>query len=391
MRWFAVVPFVTAGLTLCGIAYSCLALWGLGRFRRGARGLPEAGAAALGVSLLKPLRGTDPRQYLGFESHCRQRYSGPFEIVFGVGSLDDPAVAAVGRLRVEFPEVAIRLIECGERLGTNGKVSSLMQMLPEARYEHVIVNDSDILVGPEYLAGVMAPFGVEAAAGERPLGLVTVPYVGQAEGTVWSRMEALGVSTDFIPGVLAARALEGGLRFGLGSTLATTKSALGAIGGFEALVDQLADDYEMGARLYRAGYRVELVGEVVATSVPAYAWRGFVDHQMRWARSTRDSRRAGYLGLLFTYLLPWAMATVVASGFSLPSWSLFSVALLVRLLVALNVGVGFLRDGQVLRDLWLLPVRDGLGLVFWAWSYASDVVVWRGERFRLRRGVLQRV
>ena len=385
------MPLVTAVLTLCGIAYSLLALWGLGRFRRSARGLPESGASAPGVSILKPLRGTDPQQYLGFESHCRQRYPGSFEIVFGVGSLEDEAVAAVGKLRVEFPQVAIRLIECKERLGTNGKVSTLMQMLPEAEYEHVIVNDSDILVGPEYLARVMRPFGPEMSAGERPLGLVTVPYVGQAEGTIWSRMEALGVSTDFIPGVLAARALEGGLRFGLGSTLATTKSALDAIGGFGSLVDQLADDYELGERLHRAGYRVELVPEVVATSVPAYTWRGFVNHQMRWARSTRDSRRAGYLGLLFTYVLPWALATLVGSGFALWSWSLLSVALLVRMLVALNIGVGFLRDGQVLRDLLLLPVRDVLGLVFWAWSYASDTVVWRGERFRLRRGVLERV
>ncbi len=379
---------------MCGIGYSLLALWGLRRFRRDARQLAVAvpTEGALGISILKPLRGTDPRQYAGFASHCQQRYPGPFEIIFGVASLEDPAVEAVGRLRVEFPEVSIRVIECAERLGTNGKISTLAQMLPHAQFEHVLVNDSDILVSPDYLARVMAPFALGLSAGEgKPLGLVTVPYIGQAEGTVWSRLEALGVSTDFIPGVLAARALEGGLRFGLGSTLATTRSALAAIGGFEALVDQLADDYELGVRLFRAGYRVELVPEVVATSVPAYSFRGFVDHQLRWSRSTRDSRRAGYLGLLFTYVLPWSFATMLASGLSLWSVSLFSVALLVRMLVALNVGVGFLRDGQVLRDIVLLPVRDLFGLVFWAWSYASDVVVWRGERFRLRRGVLERV
>ncbi len=371
------------------MAYSLLALWGLRRFRQAA-GTAPGPAASFGVSLLKPLRGTDPRQYAGFASHCQQHYPGPFEILFGVASLEDPAVAAVARLRVEFPEVAIRVIECTERLGANGKVSTLAQMLPEAQFEHVVVNDSDILVSPEYLARVMQPFAATHGGG-KPLGLVTVPYVGQAERTVWSRLEALGVSTDFIPGVLAARALEGGLRFGLGSTLATTKSALAAIGGFQALVDQLADDYELGARLHGAGYRVELVPEVVATSVPAYDFRGFADHQLRWARSTRDSRRAGYLGLLFTFVLPWAFATMLGSGFALWSLSLLSVALLTRVLVALNVGVGFLRDGQVLRDLWLLPLRDGFGLAFWAWSYASDVVVWRGERFRLRRGVLERV
>jgi ceramide glucosyltransferase len=153
-------------------------------------------------------------------------------------------------------------------------------------------------------------------------------------------------------------------------------------------VNELADDYEMGARLAKTGYRVELAGVVVETSVPAYSVRGFCEHQLRWARGTRDSRRWGYVGLGMTYMLPWALAAVVASGGELWSFSLLSIALLVRVSVALRVGVGILRDGQVLRDIWLLPVRDCFGLFFWAWSYASDVVVWRGERFRLRRGVL---
>ena len=332
--------------------------------------------------------------YAGFVSHCTQRYGGPFEIVFGVGSLDDPAVAEVARLRVEYPAIPIHLVECRERLGPNGKLSSLVQMLPHAQYEHLVVNDSDILVSPDYLTSIFTPFthvsGSEAEA-KAPLGLVTVPYLGRSERTFFSRLEALGISTDFIPGVLTARLLERGIRFGLGSTLATTRTALRDIGGFEALVDQLADDYELGARLHAAGYRVELVPEIVATTVPAYTARGFVDHQLRWARSTRDSRRAGYLGLLFTYVLPWAMATVIASGFALWSWTLLSFALLTRVTVALAVGVGLLRDEQVFRDLLLLPLRDLCGLFFWAWSYAGDTVLWRGERFHLKRGVLTRV
>jgi ceramide glucosyltransferase len=384
-----ILPLATAVLTLCGIAYSLFSLWGLRQFRADIRRRADTPEGATpGVSILKPLRGGDPRQYLGFASHCRQTYAGPFELIFGVASLEDPAVEAVARLRVEFPEMAISLVECTERLGTNGKLSSLVQMLPEARYEHLIVNDSDILVSPGYLARIMRPFAEETAGLSRPLGLVTAPYVGQAENTLWARLEALGVSTDFMPGVLTARALERGLRFGLGSTLATTKTALASIGGFGALVDQLADDYEMGARLHAAGYRVELSPEIVATTIPPYRFRGFVDHQLRWARSTRDSRRAGYLGLMFTFVLPWSLATVLASGFALWSLCLFSVALLVRMLVALNVGVGFLGDGQVLRDIGLIPLRDVFGLFFWAFSYASNEVVWRGERFRLRRGVL---
>ena len=140
----------------------------------------------------------------------------------------------------------------------------------------------------------------------------------------------------------------------------------------------------------RRGIEVELVREMVETTVPAYTLRGFCEHQLRWARSTRDSRRWGYVGVGVTFVLPWSMAAMVASGFALWSFSLFSMALLVRVSVALTVGVGILRDGQVLRDIVWLPLRDCFGLFFWAWSYAGDTIVWRGERFRLRRGVLEK-
>jgi ceramide glucosyltransferase len=385
MEWIVVVvESVLALLTLCGVAYGLIALWSARDFERSARGGIVGAGEAVGVSILKPVKGVDARMYAGLVSHCVQDYAGEFELVFGVSSLEDAAVREVARLRVEYPGVSIRLVECKERLGASGKMSNLVQMLPEARFAHVIVNDSDIRVSPKYLERVMAGFGDEL------VGLVTVPYVGWAEGGVWSKLEALGISTDFMPGVLVARTLEGGIRFGLGSTLATTKTALAAIGGFESMVDQLADDYELGARLSAAGYRVALVREVVETTVPAYTLRGFCEHQLRWARSTRDSRRWGYVGLGVTYALPWSLMAMVASGFALWSFSLFSMALLVRVSVALTVGVGILRDGQVLRDIVWLPVRDCFGLFFWAWSYAGDEIVWRGERFRLRRGVLEK-
>ena len=377
------IEVVTSLLTLAGIVYGVLALWGARAF---AKVKPATVGFAPGVSVLKPLKGADAKMYAGFVSHCEQVYAGEFEILFGVSSLSDEAVAYVARLRVEFPQAVIRLIECPERLGANGKVSSLMQMLPEAKYEHVVVNDADIVVPRDYLTKVMACFGTDSK-----VGLVTAPYIGAAEGGLWSRLEALGISTDFMPGVLTARKLEGGIKFGLGSTLATTKTVLAKIGGFASLVDKIADDYEMGARTAAAGYRVELTQAVVQTGVPRYSLRGYAEHQLRWARSTRDSRRGGYVGLGVTYVLPWALACVVASGGALWSFSLLSLALVVRVAVALTVGVGILRDGQVLRDFLLIPLRDFFGLYFWVWSYASDVVVWRGEKFTLRRGEMKRI
>ena len=393
-----VIEAVFVLLTLSGLAYLLIALWGARDFNHMWRDRRKASAGAgfaPDVSILKPVRGADLRMYAGFVSHCQQMYAGAFEIVFGVSDLEDAAVAEITRLREEFPDCAIRLVVCAERLGTSGKVSNLVQMLREAKYEHVLINDSDIFVGPQYLTRVMASFAPTTSQIAQ-VGMVTAPYIGRAIAeprgiTVWSRLEALGISTDFMPGVLTARKLEGGIRFGLGSTLATTKTVLAKIGGLEVLVESLADDYEMGARIAAAGYRVELSDEVVETTVPAYGLRGFWEHQTRWARSTRDSRKWGYVGLGTTYAVPWAIGACIASGFALWSFALLSLVVLTRVAVALSIGVGILHDGQVLRDLWLLPLRDFMGLAVWAWSFAGDTVVWRGVRFRLKDGRMEEV
>lgn len=384
------IELTTGMLTVAGIAYMLLALWGARDFVRSVQRSRAGEGFARGVTLLKPLKGMDPRMYAGLQSHCRQVYPAPFELIFGVHQLSDPAVAEVRRLQQEFPDVAIKLVECCERLGTSGKVSNLVQMLPYASFEYVLIDDSDIFVSPLYLAGVMRYFC------DPRVGLVTAPYIGRTgaggrEKTVWSKLEALGISTDFLPGVLTARKLEGGIRFGMGSTLAFTRTALAKAGGLEALVEYLADDYELGKRISHAGYLVMLCGETVETTVPAYTLGGLWDHQMRWARSTRDSRKLGYIGLGVTYVVPWAVMNVIASGAALWSFSLLALALLARVSVALTIGVGVLRDDQVLRDLWLLPLRDLFGLIVWAWSFAGDTVVWRGEKFRLKDGRISRV
>jgi ceramide glucosyltransferase len=376
---------VTTILTVASMAYSLLVMAAALSFRLLARRkLPEF---APGVSILKPVKGFDAGMYEAFRSHCRQHYAGEFELIFGVGARDDPAVEAVRRLMAEFPELSIRLVFCPERLGANGKVSNLIQMLPHAKFDFLLVNDSDILVSPRYLERVMGQFG---APGAKPVGMVTALYRGRAHGTLGSVLEQLGIATDFIAGVLVARVVERGVHFGLGSTLAVRREALAAAGGFEALRDQLADDYEMGARIERAGYEIHLAGEVVETSVPAYSLRGFVEHQLRWARTVRDSRRWGYAGLLVTHLLPLAVANAVASGASLWSLLLLGMAFFLRLAAAMQVGAGVLGDRQVLGNLWLLPLRDLAGFAIWIWSFAGNTIVWRGERFLLRKGRLER-
>jgi ceramide glucosyltransferase len=381
------IEMTTTALAVAGIGYFLASMVAARIFLRERRA-PRAEFAPA-VSILKSLKGLDTGMMDAFRSHCRQNYAGEFELLFGVGSLDDPAAVAVIALKAEFPERAIRLVECPERLGTNGKVSTLVQLARHALYDILLINDSDITVGPHYLEGVVCCFAPAAQdAGKPPVGLVTALFRGRAHGTLPSRFEALAISTDFIPSVLLSKLLERGVHYGLGSTLAVRREALEKAGGLLALVDQLADDYEMGVRVEQAGYRILLSSEVVETSVPAYTWRGFFDHQVRWMRTVRDARPAGYSGLIFTYGLMWALLNVLASGLSPVSLWLLGLSFFLRLAQAMTVGAEVLGDHEVLPNLWLLPSRDVVAMGLWVAGFAGDTIVWRGERFVLKKGRL---
>ncbi len=367
---------------VAGCGYYALCLISVRRFLRDLARRRDAGHASLPpVSILKPLRGADPGMYESFRSHCLQDYP-DYELIFGVDRADDPAAELVERLQREFPQRAIKLVVCPEVLGANRKVSNLAQMLPHARHAFLLVNDSDIRVEIDYLRRVMAPLG------NRRVGLVTTLYRGAAGGTLGSCLEALGISTDFAAGVLAARQVEG-IRFGLGSTLAFPRAALDAIGGFAPLADYLADDYELGARIARAGFQVLLSDTVVETHLPAYSLRGFFQHQLRWARGIRASRPGSYAGLALTFGLPWAMAAVALARGASWSWALLAVAAVLRLAVALTVGRTILRDPRLPRDLWLIPLRDVIAVGVFAASYAGRRIAWRGDRFVLEKGKLR--
>ncbi len=366
-------------LAACGIGYYVLCLWSGRAFLRDRRRLTAEFTPP--VSILKPLRGTDPEMYEAFRSHCLQDYP-DFELIFGVADGDDPAIALVERIKREFPERRIELVMTPEVLGTNLKVSNLVQMLPFVRHDYLLVNDSDIRVAPDYLRCVMAPFA------EAKVGMVTSLYRGAPGRTLGSRLEAIGISTDFSAGVLAARELEG-IRFALGSTLAFPRRSLDAIGGFEPLLDYLADDFELGNRIAEAGYEVVMSDVVVDTHLPDYSFRAYWDHQLRWARSTRDSRRWGYLGVALTFGLPWAILAFVLSQAALWAGALLAVAIVTRCAMALKIGRHIMADPNIPADLWLIPLRDVLALVIWAASYAGHTIAWRGDYFILKNGKLK--
>jgi len=379
----AAYPF--ALLALCGLGYLALSLWSEWRFlgrRREARLGPERGYTPA-VSILKPLRGSDRQMYESFRSHCVQDYP-QYEIIFGVNDASDAAVAEVERLCVEFPGRDIRLMVCPEALGSNRKVSNLLQMMRAAKYGHIVINDSDIRVPRDYLRRIAAPME------DARVGLVTALYRAEGGRSLASRMESVTIATDFAGGVLCALELEGGLRFGLGSTLAFPRAAAEAMGGFEKLLDYLADDHELGRMIREAGYEIVLSEAVVETFLPEYDFGAMFEHQLRWARTVRDLRKWGYVGVLLTFGLPWAIAAALCAGGAAWSLGLLAVVAVARFASAWVLCGPILDDRQTLGDLWLIPARDVVGVAIWFVSFGGDTIVWRGERFHLKDGRLTR-
>jgi ceramide glucosyltransferase len=329
------------------------------------------------ASVLKPVRGVDFASYENYASFCRQDYPN-YEILFCVNELDDPATPLIRNLMAEFPERKIRLLSNAPQIGSNRKVNNLALLAREAKYELLVQSDGDVRVGPDYLRELAAPF-------ERPeTGVVSCFYRGVAQPNLWAEIEALGAATDFSAGVLVAEWMEG-ITFALGASVATTKTWLAKIGGYEALANVLADDYEIGNRVAKAGGRVMVSREVVATMYPALTFGKFWEHQSRWARTVRLCRPASYIGLLFTHGLPWAMVGALVSQSAIGALAILTGYLLLRLSVAWTVGVWGLQDETARRKLWLVPLRDALHFAVWVGSFFSNRITWGEAEFRLTR------
>jgi ceramide glucosyltransferase len=356
--------------------YTAAALAALFFFRRErAKKIREFAPPA---SLLKPVRGVDFGSPENFASFCRQEYP-EYEILFAVNDDADSAVPLIRQLIRDFPQRHIRLFIGADYLGANRKVNNLARLAQEAQHEILILSDGDVRVGPNYLREVVAPFADEGT------GAVTCFYRAIAEKNLGAELEAIGAASDFFAGVLVADSMEG-MSFALGASIATSKRWLGKIGGFAAFADMLADDYELGHRIAKAGGRVVLSREAVWTMYPARTARGFWDHQLRWARTVRLCRPFSYFGLLLTHGLPWALlaAVVAPAKWIAATYPLAYLAL--RLVMAWTVGVWGVRDDVLRRRLWLVPFRDLLNFGVWLASFASNRIAWGGTEYALRKG-----
>ncbi len=362
------------------LAYYAFALDTVRRFFGGSRragGPPDLLPA---VSVLKPVRGLDRGAFEHFASFCRQDYP-QYEILFAVADEDDPAIAVIQRLIDRFPDRAIRLLVGGPALGANSKASKLCRLTREARYDLLIVSDSDITVPPGYLRAIAGCFR------EPEVGLVTCLYRGVSDKTLRSDLETIGIGTDFMPAVLVARRVEG-LRFALGATMAVRRSALADIGGFESLVDYCADDFELGRRVALRGHRIELAPCTVATGCASPTNAEFLRHQLRWAVTVRHARPWGSCGrLVAAQGLPWAAAAAALAPSTLMAAAYLSAYGALRLLLARASARGL--DDEVVRSRWwLVPVWDALWVAVSLAALVTNHVRWRGRSFQLKRGKL---
>ncbi len=332
----------------------------------------EANATSFrpGVSVLKPLRGLDPNTEAALLSQVQQDYPA-FEVLFGVHDESDPAIPAVRRLQSQFPELAIRLV-IGARDLPNGKVGTLSVLAEQARYPVWIVNDGDIRVDKNYLASVVAPLENSS------IGVVTCPYRAMAH-TVPAGWESLGITTDFMPSTFVAQIL-GVREFGLGSTLAFRAEDLAKVGGFPAIGSYIADDYQLAKRITSLGKRALLSPYVVETSLGEDTWAGVWRHQLRWARTIRASKGAGFAGLPITHAGVWAVVGLSLGAFR-PAFTLMGL----RMLSALLFSRFILRHRLAFSLFWLAPVWDLYAFAVWSASYFGTTVQWRDKTLELDR------
>jgi ceramide glucosyltransferase len=352
------------------------------RFFRPTRA-PQTGEYAPPVSLLKPVHGVDFASKINFESFCRQNYP-DYEILFCVNDMEDPAVPLIRQVMKDFPQCSIRILSNAPKIGSNQKVNNLVLLAREAKHEILVQSDGDVRVSPDYLRKVVADFA------DKRVGVVSCFYCGVAEKNFWAEVEAVGAASDFFAGALVAN-LPGEVTFALGASVATTKTWLGKIGGYEALADLLADDYEIGNRVHRAGGRVLISRETVWTMYPAQTLKSFWEHQVRWARTVRLVRPASFFGLVVTHGLPWCILAVVVAPSVWVGAAYFGAYLALRLSMAWVVGVWGVGDEVLRRKLWLVPVRDALHFAVWLAGFGSNRVIWGGVEYAIENGKMRAV
>jgi ceramide glucosyltransferase len=362
-------------LTWCGYALAAAAMlygviaWLAVRKRLRASHAPRRDLPA--ATVLKPLCGAETETYECLRSFCDQEYPA-FQVIFGVADPNDPVIGIAQRLQREFPHRDLQIVIDGRQHGSSRKVSNLVNMMAYADHDYIVVSDSDVRVARDYLAKVVTPLL------EPDVGIVTCPYRGVSRGGLWSRLEAMFINEWFMPSVRVA-AMAGSRAFAFGASIALRRDALSRIGGFMSIVDQLADDYRLGELTRGVGLRTVLSDVVVEIAVAERRYAELIGHELRWLRTIRTLRPAGYSFSFVTFTIPVALIGVCLSRGALPALTMFAVAALARYLLHLQTRQADAGAAQLL----IVPFRDILSLSLWALSFRNRRVRWRDDHFEV--------
>jgi ceramide glucosyltransferase len=381
---------IFAGLALLSLALVLWQWWVTWRFPLHRRVAQPS--ASPGVTLLKPVKGCDETTADSLQSWFEQNYSGPVQILFGVPTAADPSCKIISDLIQKNPGCDAQLVICSEALGTNGKVSKLLQLERRAKYELFLVSDADVRVPTDFLSNIItalnSPGGASAAgsAARDDISLVSCFYRLANPTTTAMRWEAVAINADFWSQVLQAISL-GPLNFALGAALLVRRKALVDIGGFNSLANYLADDYQLGHRLAEKGHRLALCPVVVECWNAPMNWRDVWRHQLRWARTIRVCQPLPYFFSILAnatfWPLLWLMASLVLPG-TFCSLLATVVCWLIRIGLAQNLQRRFTPDKDLVSPFWLVPVKDLLQVALWLGAFAGNTVEWRGLRMKLR-------
>jgi ceramide glucosyltransferase len=350
------------------LALTAVLIWRLQNRTKASASLPP-------VTVLKPLCGAEPGLYENLRSFCQQDYP-EFQIVFGVSDAADPALAVVARLIAEFPAIPIDVVVNPQQHGSNRKISSLINMLEKARYDVLVMADSDACVGPDYLASVTVPLL------DRKVGLVTCLYHGQPTQPIWSRLGAMYINEWYMPSVLLAW-LFGHQSYVSGQTLCLRRETLLAFGGLRRIANHLADDYELGQLVRGLGLQIVLSSYMIKAEHHEPTLASLMRHELRWMRTLYVLRPWSFRFIFFTFSLPLALLGLLLGApepyFPSIVWPLFQITVIARL--ALHFAHRLRDSRSALTDLWLLPIRDLLICWVWCRSFFTSRFTWRGSDF----------
>ena len=328
------------------------------------------------VSILKPVCGLEPHAYANLSSFCRQDYP-TYQVIFSVQDWRDSSITVIRQLIHDFPDLDLQLVIDDRTVGTNRKINNVANAFAQAKHDILLLADSDVHVEPDYLQQVVQPLS------DSHVGVVTCLYRSLTDGWL-TKLEALSSATEFLPGVLVSDRLEGA-KFAMGQTIVMRRSVLEAIGGFGAIANYLADDFQLGHLPAQAGYKIVLSHHVVEHVMASSTVMGTLQRQLRWMVGIRVSRPWGYTGLIFTYGTVSSLLFLLATRGAPLGWLLLSLTWVSRLVMAWFIGVKYLQDPAAKQLLWLLPLRDCISFVLWCYGFTGNTIVWRGRQFQLTR------